>query len=397
MGVKPRASTDIRLALHSTSEQADALARQMLGRDGRVHVVAFDATSNERQRTSCAGLDCPDALSRACTWAAEQGLDYYALARYSAGFSSKFECTERARTKLGDKNDPECVKGVEIDKSSLARFTLDVYEVANCTNVPWVNVSKDAWARGEKAVSLPAAEAQLLREMDTAKVPFPDQLGIAANGRVVNADRQGDGLFALFRGGKFRNLVRITGVGTQTETIEPLECCVTPSAGDALVRRGGYRYLELAVPINTALLTRDNTREAVWGIGAHLRYYPIEGGFQASLGADLTGNSAQRIVLFSGEVGWGIRSGRRLFLSANVGGGVGRADEAVPAFGQIAFAPHAIANVRVIAHLIRWLYVGADLGYLHSATYDDWTGDGAAVADDLAFRTPFARVFLGFY
>jgi hypothetical protein len=397
MDAKPRASADILLALHSTNEQADAFARQMLDRGGRVHVVAFDATSNEREQPSCVGLDCSEAISRACTWAAEQGLDYYALARYFAEFSSQFKCTKHARAKLFDKNEPECVDGVETDQSSVARFTLDIYEVADCTNGPWVNVSKDAWVHGEKAVSLPAAEAQLLREMDTAKVLFPDQIRIVANGRVVTTDRQGDGLFTLFRGGKFRNLVRITGGGTQPETIEPLECCVTPSAGDVLVRRSGYQYLELAVPINTALLTRDNTREAVWGIGAHLRYYPLEGGFQASLGADLTGNSGQRIVLFSGEVGWGIRFGRRLFLSANVGGGVGRADEAVPAFGQIAFAPHAIANVRVIAHLIRWLYVGADLGYLHSATYDDWTGDGAAVADDLAFRTPFARVFLGFY
>jgi hypothetical protein len=44
MDAKPRASADIGLALHSTNEQADALARQMLGRGGRVHVVAFDAT-----------------------------------------------------------------------------------------------------------------------------------------------------------------------------------------------------------------------------------------------------------------------------------------------------------------------------------------------------------------
>lgn len=376
------------------------MAHAVLGRDPHVTIVDFDPTVIAKQTTECGSASCAAALTAACAWAVAQGVDYYATVAVATRYQSNYVCTKRGSGSIFDKHDPPCEEGHETDQRTTASFSLDVYDARSCALVPGLSQKLDTTAPGPEDESKPEALHELGLAAPAKSPGFPDQITVEASGRVAG-EAVHDGLFALYRAGVYRGYVELRSTGTAAEQIRPLQCCFEPSAGDALVARGRRKYVDLALDGAVGSLTFDGTRRFAGGMGIHVRYYPIDAGFQFGFGADLIGNGNvdANVALFTPEIGYGIRPSPALRVSANLGAGFARATQAIPGMTDAipaAFAGHVLATLRAQTHFATWWYVGGDAGYVLSGTFDSWDGTGFPLAKPMSVRSPIARIYAGF-
>jgi hypothetical protein len=155
--------------------------------------------------------------------------------------------------------------------------------------------------------------------------------------------------------------------------------------------------VELAVNGIAGSYTLDGQRALAIGLGTHLRYYPLDSGVRYGFGVDLYGKGGDASVfMFTPEIGWGFRPSSAISLSANVGVGWTRAQQVIsenelPA----AFAGHVIGTARVVTFFTTGWYLGGDVGYVYSGTFDTWDGDGFSAARPMTMRSPIGRLWVG--
>lgn len=377
-GARPRAGADVKVALHADDAAAKDLAREVLARDPLVTVVDIDASVVANGREA------------ACAWAKQHGVDYYVTGGVDARYSSEFVCTRYETGSILDKNDPPCAEGHHKNQRTTATFALGVYDVTTCELAPGLATRVETFVDGEEDVSKPAALAELVVQAPAKAVRFPSQVRVAAGGTVDAPD----GYYARYRDGRYRGYVAVEGGRPRV-----LHCCEPLAAGDALVARGTRKLLELAITGAVGSLTVGGERHLAPGVGAHVRYHPLDTGLQLGFGADLFGGRGvdATAILVGGEAGWGFRPSSAVALSANVGVGLAHARQAAGASqdGATALAPHATATLRAISTFATWWYVGADVGFVYSAALDGWDGDGAAAARPMSVRSPLARLWIG--
>jgi hypothetical protein len=175
---------------------------------------------------------------------------------------------------------------------------------------------------------------------------------------------------------------------------------MSPAPGDALVRRGRRKFLDLAIDGVVGSLTFDGERRLAGGAGAHVRHYKLDGGLQFGFGIDYVASIATKSNMFvvTPEIGWGIPIAPGFVVSANVGGGWLRANQVVASTDSVvsAYTGHLIASARVQTFLTTWFYVTADAGFVFSGTADSFEGNGAGEARPMAIRAPIARIYAGF-
>ncbi|HEY5928422.1 MAG TPA: hypothetical protein VIV11_42340, partial [Kofleriaceae bacterium] len=352
----------------------------------------------EKQKTTCGTASCQLAVDAACSWSALQGAEYYAIASVSAQYSSSYKCTAYD-TSIFDKNDGDCIEGHETNQASTASYVLDVYDVKTCKEVRALSQRITSRAFGVEEQSKPEALAKLGAKVPAKAEGLPDQIMIGADGRVVGEAT--DNYYALFRGGDYRGYVRVRGAGTQAEQLRPMYFPMAPQPGDALVRRGRRKFVDLALDGAIASLTFDGSRHIAGGIGAHVRHYTLDGGLQYGFGADLLGSVATNtnVFLFTPELGWGVPIAPGFVASANVGVGFARGKQVIASMNDMltnAYAAHVIATARVQTFLTTWFYVTVDAGYVYTGTFDDWNGTGIGAARPMSMRSPIARIYAGF-
>lgn len=387
-GAEPRAGNAVKLALYTPDANSKTFAHQVLARDPHVTVIDLDPAVIERERVLCGDASCPLARDVACAWARGQGLDYYVIGRAGARFDSTFVCTAHRGGSIFDKNGPPCSDGYDKDQHTTATFTLDVHAVDTCQIAPGLSTRVSTRAEGAEDLSKPEAIARLNQAALAKTVPFPDQITVGPGGSVDAPD----GYYARYRAKRYRGFVAV-----ESGRVRALHCCDASTRGDVLVARGPRRLIELALDGVVGSLTFDGRRRLAGGVGAHLRYYPLDAGVRVGVGADLVGSGSVDAVLFTPEVGWGFRPSSALSLSANLGLGLTQARQRIASADAApkAYAPHAMATVRVVTFFAQGWYVGGDVGYVYTGALDRWEGDGAPDARPMSIRTPIARLWLG--
>jgi hypothetical protein len=395
-GAPPRTSNEIKLTLYAADDASKALARSALARDPLVTLIELDASVIEQAKSACGGATCQPALDAACSWSALQGAEYYAIASSYAGYRSDYECTQYD-SDFFDKHD-ECVAGHEKNQATIASYTFDVYDVKTCKQVPALSHKTNVRAWGPEEQSRPEALAKLAARVPAKSEALPEQIMITAEGRVSAAAP--DGFYALYRDGQYRGYVRLRGAATPAEEVRPMYVPLAPAPGDALVARGRRKFVDLAIDGAIGTLTYGGERHVAGGVGAHVRHYKLDGGFQYGFGVDLlvAGVASSSVALFTPEVGWGFPIAPGFVLSANLGLGLARSSQVLAATDAVvtAFEPHAIASGRVQTFLTTWFYVSADIGLVYTGTFDNWDGINQGEGRAMSIRAPLARVYAGF-
>jgi hypothetical protein len=390
-GTTPRPTGTIRIALRTTSENAEQLTRRVFASDARVEIAPLGVTAIPAD----ASLDTGRLM--ACNWARENGFDYVAAALYTAAHGTDFVCLKQAPIKwFVTRDEYECLETKQVDLGSTAHYALELVDAKDCIVATEKSFQRSVHVNGEEAVSLAPAVARLEREVIEGAPVFPGQFGIGSDGRIAHTEYARDGMFALFRGEKNVGLVRVSDIRGPAPTIETLECCSSPRAGDFLVERGPiYYYLDVAAPISRTSVSVDGERGVAYGASADARLYPVENGLAFGLAAGIVVGERAHLVQYTGDVGWSVRIGTRVHLSANLGAGLGYAANLSKSKPKTsAFAPHAIAKLHAIVQVVRWLYVGADVGYTYSATYHERTETSDS---EVSLRAPVVDAFFGFY
>jgi hypothetical protein len=394
-GAPPRATNDIKLALYGTDETGAAIARSALTRDPHVTLIDIDPAALEQAKAECGNATCSHVHEAACAWSTQQGADYYAVAFVDARYNATYKC-DSYKFSLSAKND-ECTSGHYENESSIASYTLDVYDAKTCKQVPSLAKKISSHAAGVEEQSKPEALAKLAAEVPAKSEGIPDQITIAPNGGIVGEAQ--DGFYALFRGGDYRGYVKVRGAGTPAEEVRPMYFPLAPAAGDTLVARGRRKFVDLALDVPVGFISYDGTRHPAGGFGAHIRHYKLDGGLQFGFGTDYLASLAtnSNVFLFTPELGWGVPIAPGFVVSANVGAGWTRADQVDSSdVLHTAYAVHVIATARMQTFLATWLYVTADVGYVHSGTLDNWDGTGPGGGKPMAMRSPIARIYAGF-
>jgi hypothetical protein len=303
-----------------------------------------------------AAIDMEKVVSTGCAWANAHGAEYFALATAGARYSSSYECTSY-KFSLSAKHD-ECAVGHETNQMSIATYTLDVYDAKSCQAVPALSTKIGAYASGEEAESRPEALAKLAAAVRAKSAGLPEQAHIGGDGRVV-ADEPHDGYYALYQDSAYSGYVKLTGVGTRAERIQPLYCCIAPGPGDALVQRGRRKFLDLAL---TGVFSIGPHFTGP-GVGAHVRHYALDGGLQLAAGGDLITSSDYAVALVTGEVGWGFAIAPGFVISPNVGVGWAQVGPRGDTMGSRDVAPQITPRVRLQTFLATWWYAALDAGY----------------------------------
>jgi hypothetical protein len=394
-GAPPRTANDIKLVLYGTDETSTTIARSALSRDPHVTLIDIDPAALEQAKTDCGNASCSKVHAAACAWTAQHGADYYAVAYVGTHYNATYHCDtyKLSLSKHGD----ECSSGHYENESSTASYTLDVYDAKTCEAVPALAKKISSTAPGVEEQSKPEALAKLAAEVPAKSEGIPEQIMIGPSGAIVGGAQ--DGFYAVFRGGNYRGYVNVRGAGTPAEQLRPMYFPLTPAPGDTLVARGRRKFLDLAVDGAVGFISYDGARHPAGGIGAHIRHYKLDGGFQFGFGTDYVGSLAtsSNVFLFTPEVGWGVPIAPGFVVSANLGAGWARANQLDAAdMVHTAYAAHVIATARMQTFLTTWFYVTADVGYVHSGTLDDWDGTGPSGGKTMAMRSPIARVYLGF-
>jgi hypothetical protein len=353
-GVRPRPNQSVKVVVVADDASKD-LTRQVLAKDPRATVVEIDPALAATGREA------------GCKWAVEQQADYYIVGTVGTKFGSTYVCTKRGGSIL-DKTEGPCIEGHAENEHTTATFTLETLDAET---------------------SKPEAIAQMTQSALTQARAFPDQIELDASGAVDAPD----GYYALYRGREFRGFV-----AREAASFRSLHCCDTPGPGDRLVARGKRKLLETAINFTGGSFQYDGERVLAGGMGAHVRYYPLDAGFRFGFGFDLVGTPSAKAnsFLFFPEIGWGFRPSSAISLSANASVGWARGRQVHMERLAGSYTWLAGANLRVITFFTKWWYLGADVGYVHSGEFGMWDGDGAGMARPMSVRSPLGRIWAGF-
>ena len=248
---------------------------------------------------------------------------------------------------------------------------LTTYESETCTIVPNANSF--------------AALAERVRETSGH---LPEALTVDEEARLVG-DRI-DGFYAVYRHGKYRGELKRAG-----EYVTPLYWPMELELGDTLVERGQRRFIEVGVDFVAALWTERSLYQEAAGVGAHVRYYSLDGGLQFGVQADALAPLmyGDNVILVTGEVGWGMRVSPGLLVALNAG--VGRAnlfeisDVDTPSYEAWALLP----SVRVQTFVTTRVHAALDLG-LAIFNYGGHPDDYGELIPTRA-RAPISRITVG--
>lgn len=396
-GAPPRASDHVKIALHDNG--GGELAKRVLAADARVEVIAFDPAINEHERTDCGNLTCPLALAPACKWAAQNGADYYAIAAQGSDFSQTTRCTKSHTdwSKILDKHDSTvCDESAVTSEGTRGGFSIKLYDVVSCTEVPALSEQISTYASGSKEESGIEAAAQVAELAPTKFPGFPDQTMIGPDGHVVNAP--GDGQYALFHHREFEGIARIHHTGMPNEHLHMLMCCTDPQPGDVLVRRGPMHFYELNVSFDAGIVERGNAHLGGLGAGIEIRRKPLEQGLEVGIGgSSMNDEGKMGTATLHADAGWGYQVAPILHLSAALEGGFAYLTQDVGTDQRpTAWTPYVMPQARGEL-AIRWWYLGLDVGYALSATSGrgDWSGPDAGMAMDARLKGPLARLYTG--
>lgn len=381
-GAPPRASDQVRLALHAPDDRVRATIEASWRRDPKVELRLVDP----RDVPGACSDDgaCVISPEQGCTWARGNALDYFVHARVDASSSSRFVCTRESG--IFDKS-PECIEGYTTDERSQASVAVATYDAITCTQVSTLSLALLRHEGGATAEDREAAADTALGATAVALPTFPAQVTVDAGGRITGTER---GHYAMFRDRRYRGTLKVDDPATPGTM---LTCCFAPAPGDVLVRRGRITQLSFDPSLTLTRLTVAGERELAAGLGLHLRHYKMDGGLEITLSGDVASATSAGIATVIGAVGWGIRPAPALRLSATAGGGLAYAVQSPADQHAYALAPAAWLGARAIVTPVPWLYVGVEAGLVYAAALDSWEGDGQAGAAPVELRAPMLRIF----
>jgi hypothetical protein len=379
----------VRLGLVTTDEALKGFLEEGLRRDPNVAAITDfpDAAALPASELAlCRSAACGPRHPTVCSWAREQGLDYFAVASVETdGY------TMRSTTRAGS-------------YEARARFWLEVSDVATCTKIDQVSrtlkeTTNTRPEEGEGGGGGLTLARQRLMESIAASLgdTFPLQMVVdeASHLRRTGAELPTpDGLYGVFRQDEYIGLVDVAAAETPAERITRLGCCFQPRPGDLLVQRDRYHLLELAPSALFATMTVDDHTRLAAGAGVHARYWPVTSGWQGGVAIDFLFATGARAVLGTVEAGyrWRPASAMTVALVGGAGGGFGSSATADAAGEAQARGVHVIGGVNANVQPARNVFADVDLGFIYSNHYGDVA---PGTQPQLTLRGPILRLAVG--
>lgn len=383
-GSPPRGSGAVRIALYADDQRVRAAVHGAWRRDPKLEITTVDPVDVPG---ACDGPDqrCRVSLTAGCEWARGHAHDFYAEASMHSGFTGEWVCTSyHDPDGFTGKGHEECTDGYYKNEGASASFRVATYDTHDCHEVSSASAQLAAWQPGNGDEVRTAAEAEVLAETQVALPTFPDQVTVDATGRITGDE---GGFYAVFRDHAYRGTMQVRD---PKAPVKMLTCCFTPAPGDKLVKRGRIEQLSLDPSLTFTQLDVRGSQHFAIGIGAHLRYYKMDGGLELSFDTDIVTASAANgdAAPFIGAVGWGLRPASWLRVSAHAGGGLvwGHQQRPTVSMTQTTWGPIGYVGARaIITPGIPWLYLGFEGGYAQSGTLD--------LIEDMKLRGVVVRFF----